>query len=107
MQHSQTGFASIFCALVLTKSEIGPDIILSTWRRYGAAHRGMLKLRRSCLAYATLGLIRLHCLKALADERLRTSRFRMEIKTTMTTGPTSGGPVGVQSSRDEPNVMAH
>lgn len=39
-------------------------------------------------------------LKAFADETTRPSRFRMELKTTITTGDTSGGPIGGQAYRD-------
>lgn len=44
-------------------------------------------------------------LKAFADERSRPSRFRMEVKTTMTSGATSGGPLGGQAFRDGVNIM--
>lgn len=40
-------------------------------------------------------------LKAFADESSRPSRFRMELKTTITTGSTSGGPTGGQAYRDD------
>lgn len=40
-------------------------------------------------------------LKNFADEVSRPSRFRMELKTTITTGSTSGGPVGGQAYRDD------
>lgn len=39
-------------------------------------------------------------LKSFADEVSRPSRFRMELKTTITTGSTSGGPTGPQPFRD-------
>ncbi len=39
-------------------------------------------------------------LKAFADETSRPRRFRMEVKATVTTGSTSGGPVGGQAYRD-------
>lgn len=41
-----------------------------------------------------------HGLKSFADEVSRPSRFRMEVKTTITTGSTSGGPVAAQPYRD-------
>lgn len=40
-------------------------------------------------------------LKNFADETARPSRFRMEVKTTITTGSTSGGPLGGQAYRDD------
>lgn len=40
-------------------------------------------------------------LKSFADEVSRPSRFRMEVKTTITTGSTSGGPTGGQAYRDD------
>lgn len=40
-------------------------------------------------------------LKAFADQNSRPTRFRMELKTTITTGSTSGGPTGGQAHRDD------
>lgn len=42
-------------------------------------------------------------LKAFNDERSRPSRFRMDIKSTITTAATSGGPTGGQAFRDQIN----
>lgn len=39
-------------------------------------------------------------LKSFSEETSRPRRFRMELKTTITTGATSGGPVGGQAYRD-------
>ena len=39
--------------------------------------------------------------KAFADDRSRPRRFRMDIKTTVTTGSTSGGPTGRPTYRDD------
>lgn len=44
--------------------------------------------------------------KSFNDERSRPSRFRMEVKTTITTGATSGGPTGGQAYRDQVNSTA-
>jgi hypothetical protein len=39
-------------------------------------------------------------LKSFAEDHSRPGRFRMEVKSTMTTGTTSGGPVGAAPYRD-------
>lgn len=39
-------------------------------------------------------------LKSFAEDHSRPGRFRMEVKTTVTTGGTSGGPTGLQAYRD-------
>lgn len=44
-------------------------------------------------------------LKAFADEVSRPSRFRLEVKTTITTGTTSGGPLGGAAYRDGANAL--
>lgn len=45
-------------------------------------------------------------LKAFADESNRPSRFRMDVKATITTGSTSGGPAAPAPYRDAVNPMA-
>lgn len=45
-------------------------------------------------------------LKAFADETNRPSRFRMDVKATITTGATSGGPAALPAYRDAVNPMA-
>jgi HK97 family phage major capsid protein len=44
-------------------------------------------------------------LRAFAEEQSRPGRFRMDVKTTITTGSTSGGPTGGQAYRDGINAM--
>lgn len=44
-------------------------------------------------------------IKAFADEHSRPARFRMEVKTTLTTGSTSGGPLGGQAYQDGVNPL--
>jgi HK97 family phage major capsid protein len=44
-------------------------------------------------------------LKMFADEQTRPGRFRMDVKTTITTGSTSGGPLGGQAYRDGLSAM--
>jgi len=44
-------------------------------------------------------------LKAFAEEQSRPARFRLDVKSTITTGSTSGGPTGNQPFRDNANQM--
>lgn len=44
-------------------------------------------------------------LKSFAEEVSRPARFRVELKTTITTGSTSGGPTGGSAYRDDVNAM--
>lgn len=44
-------------------------------------------------------------LKSFADLRSRPARFRMDLKTTITTGGTSGGPLGGAAYRDDINPL--
>lgn len=44
-------------------------------------------------------------LKEFTETRSRPARFRMDVKATLTTGATSGGPLSVPAYRDAPNNM--
>ena len=44
-------------------------------------------------------------LKAFAELHSQPARFRMDVKATVTTGATSGGPLGLQPYRDGPNNL--